>query len=537
MNNDPYSVLCIGRSASDAEVRSAYRRRALETHPDKGGTAQAFRHVVQAFEILGDSVRRAAFEQGAPHVGQPANAGQKGNAKRKQPEDEPAAPDAEGRVPTANAANESPGGTPIVVARLVQELFNLVQTSWSERLNKLPDATLVELETFLRVGSRVEGNGAGEEKEHDNDVEQSHANNCVADDTNFLQENTATMLALTRWDDEDVESAESDSEIVSCDDKLTQVAHMAASKATEVVGAAASQSVVDCASAAATRATSDRATASIDGATCAGATAASRPRRLRCPPRRGKTQFSGISKTPQNRYDVSVGIANVCLRSSLCRDLTTAIDVHISLVRYRQIIITRMQEGIDFPQALREVDALVTAERNLSQKQDSRISYRVRSLPAVDGRGSIPGKQTRNVEEAIATWNVGHKERISRFTRNAIEHRHRRSRQKLLSCVRRVLGSRRRRREQALLEKWGVRTLPDRVDHASLHQTDDCVCAILRLSDGSLRRGPARRSLKDAETDAVDLSGLQSRRGDAAACAELERRDVAAMTAYFLELT
>ena len=37
----PYAILGLELAASDAEVRTAYRRRALATHPDKGGTAEA----------------------------------------------------------------------------------------------------------------------------------------------------------------------------------------------------------------------------------------------------------------------------------------------------------------------------------------------------------------------------------------------------------------------------------------------------------------------------------------------------------------
>lgn len=38
---DPYSVLGVGRSASDDEIKRAYRKAALKYHPDKAGTAQA----------------------------------------------------------------------------------------------------------------------------------------------------------------------------------------------------------------------------------------------------------------------------------------------------------------------------------------------------------------------------------------------------------------------------------------------------------------------------------------------------------------
>lgn len=58
-----YLTLGIAASASDNEVRSAYRRRALVTHPDKGGTPESFRAVVQAFETLVDTQKRAAYDK------------------------------------------------------------------------------------------------------------------------------------------------------------------------------------------------------------------------------------------------------------------------------------------------------------------------------------------------------------------------------------------------------------------------------------------------------------------------------------------
>ncbi|MDQ3305540.1 MAG: J domain-containing protein [Actinomycetota bacterium] len=40
--NDPYTVLGIGPGANADEVRRAWRQRALETHPDRGGDPMAF---------------------------------------------------------------------------------------------------------------------------------------------------------------------------------------------------------------------------------------------------------------------------------------------------------------------------------------------------------------------------------------------------------------------------------------------------------------------------------------------------------------
>ena len=59
----PYTALGILSSASENEIRSAYRKRALMTHPDKGGSADAFRSVVAAFEILTDAARRSAYDR------------------------------------------------------------------------------------------------------------------------------------------------------------------------------------------------------------------------------------------------------------------------------------------------------------------------------------------------------------------------------------------------------------------------------------------------------------------------------------------
>eukprot|EP00927_Polykrikos_kofoidii_P047989 TRINITY_DN42241_c0_g1_i1.p1 TRINITY_DN42241_c0_g1~~TRINITY_DN42241_c0_g1_i1.p1 ORF type:complete len:379 (+),score=58.39 TRINITY_DN42241_c0_g1_i1:98-1138(+) len=95
-----------------------------------------------------------------------------------------------------------------------------------------------------------------------------------------------------------------------------------------------------------------------------------------------------------------------------------------------------------------------------------------------------------------------------------------------------------RRRELArasLKDRWGVRQLPKAVEATTLYQTDDSVCGVVRMSNGSFRQGPPRRSLREAKADATELATLHRERGDAAVCAELERREVAAMTAYFLE--
>ena len=54
-NDDPRAVLGVGPGATWAEIKSAYRRLALQHHPDRpGGDAAMFRKIQAAYEVLED---------------------------------------------------------------------------------------------------------------------------------------------------------------------------------------------------------------------------------------------------------------------------------------------------------------------------------------------------------------------------------------------------------------------------------------------------------------------------------------------------
>jgi DnaJ-class molecular chaperone len=65
---DPYEVLGVGRSASEAEVKRAYRKLAKQYHPDKhSGDKRAqskFTEISSAYEIVGDKEKRGKFDRG-----------------------------------------------------------------------------------------------------------------------------------------------------------------------------------------------------------------------------------------------------------------------------------------------------------------------------------------------------------------------------------------------------------------------------------------------------------------------------------------
>jgi len=47
-----YQVLGLKRSASQEDIKDAFRKKALETHPDKGGDEEEFKIVREAYECL-----------------------------------------------------------------------------------------------------------------------------------------------------------------------------------------------------------------------------------------------------------------------------------------------------------------------------------------------------------------------------------------------------------------------------------------------------------------------------------------------------
>lgn len=58
-----YQVLGILPSASQEEIRAAFKRQALAVHPDKGGDKHRFHAVLDAFETLSDLSMRALYDQ------------------------------------------------------------------------------------------------------------------------------------------------------------------------------------------------------------------------------------------------------------------------------------------------------------------------------------------------------------------------------------------------------------------------------------------------------------------------------------------
>jgi molecular chaperone DnaJ len=63
MAKDYYNILGVSKTASDDEIKRAYRKMAHQHHPDKGGDQEKFKEINEAYQVLGNAEKRHQFDQ------------------------------------------------------------------------------------------------------------------------------------------------------------------------------------------------------------------------------------------------------------------------------------------------------------------------------------------------------------------------------------------------------------------------------------------------------------------------------------------
>ncbi|MBA3555202.1 MAG: DnaJ domain-containing protein, partial [Gemmatimonadales bacterium] len=64
--SDFYALLGVPREATEVEIKKAYRKLAMEYHPDRNSAPESearFKEITEAYEVLRDPQKRAAYDR------------------------------------------------------------------------------------------------------------------------------------------------------------------------------------------------------------------------------------------------------------------------------------------------------------------------------------------------------------------------------------------------------------------------------------------------------------------------------------------
>lgn len=511
-----YKTLDLLPSATDNEIRSAYRRRALSTHPDKGGSAEAFRSVVSAFETLIDASKRAAYDKLRLRPRAPPSrdsrtvktARQHACPTPKKRAAEPRPPPTKPpKVPEApKPATNSPAmeSDPVDHRQLFRRLLGMPRKKALKELEQLSEETLNAFAEFL-------------------DSEEAEQILCEP-----------LVLAL-----KDLPKPRKPRK------------PKARKKKSEKITKAKQKQPVN----------TDTPSAATAGA--------------------ARPLLKGISRNRRDgSYQARICFNNFMTCAQYVNNLDVAVDIHISLVQMRQHAAASLAEGKEFGQVMHDAIEAIQKERATAGAVKLRLRF----------RSFFRNKFTRtegNLDKAIQDWTRVRQEKDSfagrvrgmeaerkqdetqkreaRAARAAarmerLRQMSERREAKLMARQRRQEALRRKRlayarvkhgnlrtmilvlqtrfqkiRRKNMLKDWGVPELPEGLQLNSFQSADDSLCATLRLSDGTDAVGPYRKNFQEALRELQELRALQQLRGDKVLCQEMQRRDLEAMTAFFVQ--
>ena len=87
-----YDVLLVDQNATLDEIKVAFKRRALQVHPDKGGSKEEFHLVYAALETLGDPAARQKYDHSIATASKKTESAPHPKSKKRKREDKPGHP-------------------------------------------------------------------------------------------------------------------------------------------------------------------------------------------------------------------------------------------------------------------------------------------------------------------------------------------------------------------------------------------------------------------------------------------------------------
>ena len=104
-----YDMLLVDQNATLEEIKLAFKRRALQVHPDKGGSKEEFHLVYQALETLGDPAARQKYDYSLATASKKTEAAPHPKSKKRKREDKPGHPATSCKTETKTKPPKTPG--------------------------------------------------------------------------------------------------------------------------------------------------------------------------------------------------------------------------------------------------------------------------------------------------------------------------------------------------------------------------------------------------------------------------------------------
>ena len=170
---DLYAVLDVSPQATFADIRTAYRKAALHSHPDKGGSEEAFLNVSLAFEVLSSESSRAKYDRRRHQSEkQPAPAGGAQDRSRSRKRQRPGSED--------TGTGKSKAGkrrAPLSLDKLLAELQQMLQGLPPEERREVIESFTKPVRACLLkfMASRAEARRAPAESEETNNEAHDQA--------------------------------------------------------------------------------------------------------------------------------------------------------------------------------------------------------------------------------------------------------------------------------------------------------------------------------------------------------------------------